>query len=67
MQVSSRRMEGCGKVQGDDSEYMGFRGFAVKGLLINCSNLKGIRLFEVADECVVLVGKIVLKVGRSGN
>ena len=33
---------------------MGFRGFAVKGLLINCSNLEGIRLFEEADECVVL-------------
>jgi len=47
-------MEGCKKVQGGDSEYMGFRGFAVKGLLINCSNLKGIRLFEEADECMFL-------------
>ena len=53
-------MEGCTEVQGVDSEYMGFRGFAVKGLLINCSNLKRIRLFEEADVCVVLVGKIVL-------
>jgi len=54
-------MEGCRKVQGDDSEYMGFRGFVLKGLLIDYySNLKGIRLFEEADKCVVLVGKIVL-------
>ena len=60
MQVRSRRMKGCRKVQGGDSEYMGFRGFAVKDLLINCSNLNGIRLLEKVDECVVLVGKIVL-------
>jgi len=60
MQVRSGRMEGCKKVQWGDNEYMGFRGFTVKGLLINYSNLKGIRLFEEADECVVLVGKIVL-------
>jgi len=60
MQVRSRRMEGCRRSRGGDSEYMGFRGFVVKGLLIHCSNLKEIRLFEEADECVVLVGKIVL-------
>jgi len=45
---------------------MGFREFAVKGLLINCSNLKGIRLFEEADEFVVLVGKIVCRLVDGG-
>ena len=49
-------MESCRKVQGSDSEYIGFGGFVMK----DCSSSKGIRSFEEADECVVLVEKIVL-------
>ena len=67
MQVRSRRVEDYKKVQEGDSEYMSFSEFPVKGFLIDCCNLKGIRLFEEADECVILVGKIVLSVGRWGE
>ena len=54
-------MERCKKVHGGDNEYMGFREFAVKVLLIIIVPIWEVFVsFEDADEYVVLVEKIVL-------